>query len=53
MSVSSEWCKINTETFTLVIYPGFGQPPKPFEFGSDQIVRIMRDQNDGFAQPIS
>ena len=43
MSVSSEWCKINTETFTLVIYPGFGQPPKPFEIGSDQtmVIRLM------------
>ena len=43
MSVSSEWCKINTETFTLVIYPGFGQPPKPFEFGSDQtmVIRLI------------
>ena len=31
---------INTETFTFVIYPGFGQPPKPIEFGSDQTMEI-------------
>ena len=34
---------MNTETYTLVIYTGFGQPPKPIEFGPDQtmIIRLI------------
>ena len=44
MSASSEWCKINTENFALVFYPGFGQVLKSFKFGPDQtmLIRLIR-----------
>ena len=55
LSVSSEWCKINTETFTLVIYPGFGQSPKPIEFGSDRtmVIRLISLKSKLLKLPIS
>ena len=48
-------CKINTETFTLVIYPGFGHPQKPFEFGSDQtmVIRLISLMSNLLKGPIS
>ena len=48
-------CKINTETFTLVIHPGFCQAPKPFEFGTDQttVIRLISLMSKLLKLPIS
>ena len=55
MSVSSEWYKINKGTVTLVNYTGFGQPPKPIEFGPDQtmVIRLISSMSKLLKGPIS
>ena len=42
-------------TFTLVIYPGFGQPPKSIEFGPDQtmVIRLISLMSKLLKLPIS
>ena len=46
---------INTETFTLIIYPGFGHPPMPIEFGPDQtmVIRLISLMSKLLKGPIS